>query len=131
MPLRTKRWNDPLEADDGYRLLVTRYRPRGVKTTEETWDGWLIQLAPSQKLHADAYGKSGVTIPFDEYRTRYLREMEAQRFLIEGLAARVDAGETITLLCSSACVDPARCHRTLLAALIEAARKRTGSRAGP
>jgi len=32
---------------------------------------------------------------------------------------RVRRGEALTLLCSTACVDPARCHRTLLAKLIE------------
>ena len=31
----------------------------------------------------------------------------------------VAAGETITLLCSSACTDAAHCHRTLLKQLIE------------
>jgi hypothetical protein len=31
-----------------------------------------------------------------------------QREAIAGLAARVDGGETITLLCSSACADPER-----------------------
>jgi hypothetical protein len=36
------------------------------------------------------------------------------------LAARARGGETVTLLCSSACVDPARCHRTLLKELIDA-----------
>jgi hypothetical protein len=35
------------------------------------------------------------------------------------LAGRVRAGETVTLLCSSACTDPAHCHRTLLKALID------------
>jgi hypothetical protein len=44
-----------------------------------------------------------------------------QRFWIGGFAERVRRGETITLLCSSACVDPARCHRTLVKAMIEAA----------
>jgi uncharacterized protein YeaO (DUF488 family) len=122
--IKTKRWNDPVEPDDGYRLLVTRYRPRGLKTEDENWDGWLVQLAPSRALHADAYGKNGVEIPFDEYRARYLKEMEKQTFLIEGLAERERSGETITLLCSSACVDPARCHRTLLAALIDKARRK-------
>ena len=28
MPLKTKRWEDPSDPDDGFRLLVTRYRPR-------------------------------------------------------------------------------------------------------
>jgi hypothetical protein len=45
--------------------------------------------------------------------------MEAQRERIRELAQRIAAGETITLLCSSACVDPSHCHRTLLRGLIE------------
>ncbi|KYF70309.1 hypothetical protein BE11_42630 [Sorangium cellulosum] len=43
---------------------------------------------------------------------------------IAELARRVQGGEAMTLLCSSACVDPERCHRTMLARLItEAAEK--------
>src|SRR5437762_2730893 len=41
MPLKTKRWNDPVAADDGVRLLVCRYGPRGVRKDAETWDQWL------------------------------------------------------------------------------------------
>ena len=117
--IKTKRFNDPVEDDDGYRLLITRYRPRGIRSEDETWDGWLPQLGPSKELHADAYGKNGRTITFDEYRVRYLKEMASQGFLIDGLAARVKSGETLTLMCSSACVDPERCHRSVLKTLIE------------
>jgi len=119
VPVRTKRWNDPKEPDDGWRVLVCRYRPRGVKKEDETWDDWVKALAPSVELHADAYGKRGREIEWSEYEKRYREEMSRQRFWIEGLAKRVRAGETITLLCSSACDDPARCHRTLLAAMLE------------
>lgn len=119
MPIRTKRYNDPIEPEDGYRLLVCRYRPRGVKREGEPWDAWCSALAPSVELHAAAYGKTGEVLPWDEYVPRYLREMESQKFWIRGFAERVARGEIITLLCSSACVDPARCHRTLLAALLE------------
>lgn len=119
MPIRTKRWNDPVEEEDGYRLLVCRYRPRGVKKEEEPWDAWCSALAPSAKLHADVYGKDGEAIPWEAYVPRYLEEMSRQRYWIDGFAKRVRAGETITLLCSSACTDPNRCHRTLLATLIE------------
>ena len=35
------------------------------------------------------------------------------------LAKKVKAGQTITLLCSSACEREDRCHRSLLKALIE------------
>jgi uncharacterized protein YeaO (DUF488 family) len=119
VPIRTKRWNDPVEKEDGYRLLVCRYRPRGVKKEDEPWDAWCNALAPSEKLHADVYGKNGEAIPWEAYVPRYHEEMSRQRFWIEGFAKRVRAGETITLLCSSACTDPTRCHRTLLAKLIE------------
>lgn len=116
--IKTKRWNDPVEADDGYRLLVCRFRPRGVRHEDETWNAWLPQLGPSPELHAAVYGKSGPPIAWDEYAARYVKEMEAQSYWIRGFAERA-RNETITLLCSSACVDPARCHRTLLRALME------------
>jgi uncharacterized protein YeaO (DUF488 family) len=121
VPVRTKRWNDPALPDDGYRLLVCRYRPRGVKKEGEPWDAWCNALAPSVELHADAYGKHGEAIAWDAYVVRYRAEMSRQRFWIEGFAKRIREGETITLLCSSACVDPARCHRTLLADLLTSA----------
>jgi hypothetical protein len=47
--------------------------------------------------------------------------MKAQQEKITDLARRVVAGETITLLCSSACEDATHCHRTLLKGLIEEA----------
>ncbi len=116
--LRTKRWNDPVEKDDGFRLLVCRYRPRGVRKEDETWDAWWPHLGPSRELHAAFWGKHAPPIGWAEYRRRYLAEMREQREAIASLAARVAAGERMTLLCSSACTDPAHCHRTLLAELV-------------
>lgn len=124
MPLRTRRWNDPPGPGDGFRLLVCRFRPRGVKKSDETWDEWWPRLGPSRELHAAFYGKTGAPIGWEEYRKRYLAEMQAQWIGIEALARRLAAGETITLLCSSACEDAAHCHRTLLAGLVEEAKKR-------
>lgn len=118
--IKTKRWNDAREPDDGWRLLVSRYRPRALPKAEETWDAWWSRLGPSPALHAAFYGKAGPPIGWEEYRARYLEEMERQAPYIAELAARVRAGETLTLLCSSACADAARCHRSLLKALIEA-----------
>jgi uncharacterized protein YeaO (DUF488 family) len=119
MPLKTKRWNDRRKADDGYRLLICRYRPRGVPKTKETWDAWCTELAPSKELHADYYGKNGSPISWEDYRRRYLEEISAHDDLIEELADMVAEGKVITLLCSSACTDEAHCHRTLLRHLIE------------
>ena len=118
MPIRTKRWNDPVEKDDGLRILVTRFRPRALKKNRETWAEWRKQLAPSAKLLGEFHGKEAPPIHWDDYRVRYLDEMKVQVKGIHELAEQVKAGETITLLCSSACEDPAFCHRTLLAGLI-------------
>jgi uncharacterized protein YeaO (DUF488 family) len=149
MPVRGKRWNDPPAPDDGFRLLICRIRPRGVSKAKETWDDWWPDLGPSRALLDAFHGKSAPAvrhgnprrvpkpsreglrqakpgsvhaIPWSEYRARYLDEMAgpAQTWRIRDLARRAAAGETITLLCSSACTDPAHCHRTLLARLISA-----------
>ena len=116
--LGTKRWCDPADDADGFRLLVCRYRPRGVRKTDETWDDWWPHLGPSRELHAAYWGKRGPPIGWAEYRRRYLAEMRTQREALDELRRRLAAGERITLLCSSACVDEARCHRTLLAGLL-------------
>src|SRR5687767_10439127 len=102
MPIRTKQWDEPREPDDGFRLLVCRYRPRGLRKEDETWDAWEPHLGPSQELHAAAYGKGRNPIPWSSYRSQYLLEMRQQKALIDQLAERVRGGETITLLCSSA-----------------------------
>jgi uncharacterized protein YeaO (DUF488 family) len=117
--IRTRRWDDPKEPGDGTRILVCRYRPRGLAKELETWDEWIADVAPSKELHAGAYGKNGLKVNWDTYRTLYLREMKSQRPAIEALARRVEGGETITLLCSSQCERDARCHRSLLKGLIE------------
>jgi len=119
MPVYTKRWNDPKDRNDGVRLLVTRFRPRGLKKEDETWDAWWKELGPSTALHAAYYGKTGAPIGWEAYRERYLDEMLAQTPRIAQLVERVAQGETLTLLCSSACVDASRCHRTLLKGLLE------------
>lgn len=119
MPIFTKRWNDPAEPTDGYRLLVCRHRPRGVPRVGEPWDAWCAHLAPTADLVAAFYGKRGAPMAWDEYAVRYREQMAARAFWIRGLAERVRRGETLTLLCSSACEDPARCHRTILRELIE------------
>jgi len=129
--IRTRRWNDPAGPGDGRRILVCRYRPRGLRQDRETWDEWITPLAPSVGLHADAYGKRGrAPLAWPEFRRRYLAEMRAPdaAAAIDALARRGAAGETITLLCSSACTDESRCHRSLLRTLIAKRIRAVGAR---
>lgn len=120
MPIFTKRWDEPPDEADGYRVLVTRYRPRALPKAEETWDAWLRDLGPSAELHAAFYGKHGPPVSWTRYREAYLAEMQDQRSNLLDLAERVANGGTITLLCSSACVNEHRCHRSVLKKLLEA-----------
>ncbi len=118
--IHTKRWDDPRDAADGTRILVTRFRPRGLRKEDETWDDWRPGLGPSAQLHAAAYGKGRDAVGWTTYKAAYQREMLAMKPEITSLAQRALAGETITLLCSSQCVRESRCHRSLLKELIEA-----------
>lgn len=130
--VRAKRWDEPIEPDDGTRILVTRYRPRGLPKRDETWSEWLPALAPSVALHAAAYGKNGPAIGWSLYRSAYLREMLQSRDTIAALARRVLGGETITLLCSASCTSERRCHRSILREMIEAeAERQRGRGDGP
>jgi uncharacterized protein YeaO (DUF488 family) len=131
MPIKTKRWDDPREADDGFRLLICRYRPRGLPKADETWDAWDAELGPSKELLAAFHGKTG-NITWQTYRARYLAEMRRPeaKVLIADLAKRAVAGETVTLLCSSACTREARCHRSLLKELIETEMSRGANTSG-
>jgi uncharacterized protein YeaO (DUF488 family) len=121
MPLFTKRWDDDPSPTDGLRILICRYRPRALKKEFETWNLWYPELAPSTQLHAAAYGKQGLKIGWEIYRRRYLLEMrhpDAQARIKE-LLTRLHLHESLTLLCSSACTRESRCHRSLLAELLE------------
>ncbi len=118
--IKTKRWDEPREPDDGFRLLVCRYRPRALHKAKETWDAWDRDLGPSVELHADFYGKRGKPpLTWEQYERRYLEEMRARGYALARWKD-VARAKTLTLLCSSRCVDPARCHRTLLARLLGA-----------
>src|SRR5215468_6027319 len=100
--IKTKRWDEPRKPDDGFRLLICRYRPRALPKKKETWDQWWPEFGPSKELHADYYGKNGPPISWEEYKQRYLEEMKSQEELIDELAHLVAEGKTITLLCSRA-----------------------------
>lgn len=122
MPLKTKRWCVPAEPDDGLRVLVCRYRPRGLPKSEETWDVWMRNLGPSPELFSAFKGKGQAPITLDAYRERYLQEMQSQQDAIAELSARLEDGQSVTLLCSRDCIIEPACHRTFLAELVQAAR---------
>ncbi len=111
MPLKIKRIYDPPSPEDGYRLLVMRRWPRGIR--KESVDAWEKELGPSEPLRV-AFLHEGM--PWEEYAQRYVEEVGAKKELLKEVARRAQEGP-VTLLCW--CKDEARCHRTLLRGLVK------------
>ncbi len=107
---------DPKSKDDGFRVLVMQYWPRGVK--KEKVDVWFKELGTSKEL-IKAWKSGKVTWP--EFKKRYIADLKDQnkQQLIRQLAQRAKT-EKITLLCG--CRDPNTCHRIILKEQIMKAR---------
>ncbi len=125
--LKTKSVHSPIVADDGLRILATRFRGRGLPT--DRYDVWMASLGPSEKLLKSVHAGQ---IKWREFSKRYRVELFApaaadagnatiknhgQKFTLR-LLAKLAAKENVTLLCHCA-EDALECHRFLLQKLIE------------
>ena len=70
--VRIKRAYEPAAARDGYRVLVERLWPRGVRKTDLQLDAWLKDVAPSHELRR-WFGHDPAR--WDEFSARYRREL--------------------------------------------------------
>lgn len=94
MSIAIKRVYEPFSKADGYRILVDRLWPRGIKKEGAHVDLWLKEVAPSTALrkwfnHEPEKWKSFLT----KYRTE-LKESAA----LEELTALLRQHKTVTLL---------------------------------
>ncbi|MFL5453635.1 MAG: DUF488 domain-containing protein [Myxococcales bacterium] len=94
-----KRAYDPAAGDDGYRVLVERLWPRGVRKTDLQLDAWMKDIAPSHEVRR-WFGHDRAR--WSEFVTRYRRELSegpAAEALAE-LARRASVG-MVTLVYSA------------------------------
>jgi len=124
------RLGTPRAKDEGLRLGTVRRPPRGVSKGDYArlnyYDLWLPELAPSAPLVSWALSKPWTDARWAQYARRYRAEMRApaaQR-LIAVLAA-LSAHADFSVGCY--CADEARCHRSLLGALLKGAGARVES----
>jgi uncharacterized protein YeaO (DUF488 family) len=112
-----RRVYDPPGDAEGYRALVDRLWPRGVKRTPELFDEWAKDAAPSPDLRR-WYGHDPAK--FAEFATRYRAELELApaRDAVARLAA-LAARKPLTLLTATKDVD--RSGALVLAQAIEEA----------
>ena len=97
--IKMKRIYEPASPDDGYRVLVERLWPRGVRKDAARLDAWERDIAPSTELRR-WYGHDPAK--WDEFQIRYVRELQAPeaQSVLDKLATLARDG-TVTLLYSS------------------------------
>ena len=97
MVLRLKRIYEAYSEEDGYRVLVERLWPRGVKKEKAHVDLWMKEIAPSTELrkwfnHEDE--------KWDEFQKLYMEEISrTQQFM--ALKSIISNHNNVTLLFSS------------------------------
>jgi uncharacterized protein YeaO (DUF488 family) len=92
--INIKRVYDPIEQEDGRRILVDRFFPRGIKKEALSLDGWLKDIAPSREL-CRWFGYLPERFP--EFAARYKQELAGKPELCRSLLEAVENG-AVTLL---------------------------------
>jgi uncharacterized protein YeaO (DUF488 family) len=94
--VQLKRAYEAASARDGYRVLVERLWPRGVRKNDLRLDEWLKDVAPSAELRR-WFGHDPAR--FSEFAARYRRELRRSPAAetVAGLVRRASEG-TVTLV---------------------------------
>jgi uncharacterized protein YeaO (DUF488 family) len=92
--VRVKRVYDKPARTDGFRVLVDRLWPRGLKKEAARVDVWLRDIAPSTELRK-WFGHEPEKWP--EFRRRYRAELRSHRAALDDLRLRASK-EPVTLL---------------------------------
>jgi uncharacterized protein YeaO (DUF488 family) len=87
--VRLKRVYEPAKRADGYRVLVDRIWPRGLSREDARIDEWARDVAPSDSLRR-WYGHDPRR--FEEFRSRYVRELVARRPMLSDPRRRARDG---------------------------------------
>lgn len=110
--VKTKRiYEDPSE-DDGYRVLVDRLWPRGIKKQNVRIDEWNKEIAPSTQLRKWFAHRPEL---FEEFTKLYNQELEAKTKELDRLR-EIATSTNLTLL--TAKKDPVANHARVLAKIL-------------
>ena len=93
--IRLKRVYDEFDESDGYRILIDRLWPRGIKKESLKLDLWDKDIAPSTELRK--WFQSDQSGNWNEFVVRYIAELRATNALPE-LVENIRGKKTITLL---------------------------------
>ncbi|MCK9275452.1 MAG: DUF488 domain-containing protein [Syntrophales bacterium] len=96
--IKTKRIYEKPEKTDGFRILVDRLWPRGLKKDDAAVDLWFREIAPSSELRK-WFGHD--ISKWDEFRIKYKEELEDKPYLLKTFKRLVHNQKSITLLFSA------------------------------
>lgn len=112
--IKIKRVYEDFSATDGYRVLVDKLWPRGIKKVELKYDDWAKGLTPSTALrkwfHEDIKGN------WNGFVELYQKELDVSREVIDFLA-HIKPYPMVTLLYASK--EPAYNHARILRDYLE------------
>lgn len=95
--IKIKRVYEPAAKSDGFRILVDRLWPRGIKKEEANVDEWLKEIAPSTELRKWFHHEPEKWTAFSK---KYKKELDSSPTLQE-LLALIKKHKTITLVYSA------------------------------
>ncbi|KTD38313.1 uroporphyrin-III C- methyltransferase [Legionella moravica] len=95
--IEIKRIYEEPEKTDGFRILVDKLWPRGVKKEEAVIDLWLKEIAPSDLLRK-WFNHDAQKWP--EFQKRYAKELDDKRDLLDSIKEKAKQ-QKVTLLFAS------------------------------
>ncbi len=96
--IRIKRIYDPVDDNDGYRVLVDRLWARGISKERAKLDLWMKEIAPSDELRKWFQHDPS---KWDEFQLRYRKELLEKKELLSELKRIVKENKSVTLLYSA------------------------------
>ena len=95
MQFATKRIYEPTSQADGFRVLVDRLWPRGIKKEKAAIDLWAKDLAPTPEMRK---WFSHEPQRFEEFIKRYRQQLDSLSQPIQEMISAAGGHEKITLL---------------------------------
>jgi len=96
--IKIKRIYESAAEEDGFRILVDRLWPRGIKKEKAKIDLWLKEVAPSDELRK---WFSHEPEKWEEFKKRYAKELAANQPLLKEIRQLEEEKGTVTLLYSA------------------------------
>jgi len=96
MPVKIKRIYEPRSDEDGYRILVDRLWPRGIKKEDVHIDKWMKEIAPSTELRK-WFHREPEADHWQQFVKAYNAELK-KSVAVEELLTDIENHQTVTLL---------------------------------